>query len=1070
MSGFHIHAGNRVERLLEALAGVVSTPLSRPLAREVVLVQSAGMERWLVRELSARFGVWANARFPFPNVLVSELFESVLGKVPDADLFSSEALTWRIMALLPPLLERPGFESLRNYLGGETSGLKALQLCSRIADTFDQYTLYRPAMVLSWESGAEPGDWQAQLWRELVREQPGSHRAAVRRRFFARLEKCPPPPGAFPERIAIFGIPAMPPFHLEVLSAVSRFVDIHLFHLNPSVEYWGDIVSRKEQVRLRSRKAGSASPPGEEHYETGNPLLASMGKLGRDFSELLLEVAGGEGEGYFEEPEGGTALASLQADILLLRERGGDGGRRAAEPSDRSIRFHSVHGAMREMEVLHDQLTDLFQADPTLEPHDVVVMTPAIEEYAPYVTAVFGEGGGRRGTIPFSLADRPASAESPVIRTFLEILSMRGSRFGASEVAALLESPVIRRKFRFSSEDAEAMLRWVAESRIRWGVDAADRAARGLPAFGENSWTSGLDRLLLGYALSGDDERPFLGILPIEGVEGSRGLLLGRLAEFAQTLFEEVRGFETDRSPSEWSARLGEMLPRFIEADEAESGEYRDLSERISRLGEVACRSGFTAPVPVDVVRHALERQFGGARAARGFLTGGVTFCEMLPMRSVPFRVVAMVGMDSGRYPRQGRPPGFDRIAREPMKGDRSLREEDRYLFLEAILSARDTLYVSYVGQSIVDNSEIPPSVLVSELLDELGDGIEVVRHPLQPFSPAYFDGSRGLFSYSDENLNALRSRGSAQRIPPFLSVPLPDPPSASRHVTASELKRFFRGPAEYFLRNRLGLHLERSREPGQDREPFSLDPLERYLLLQRVSERAIAGGSPDEIYPAVRASGVLPPGAPGDIEWRKASAEAGSFAAAVLRSAGSDPLEPVDVDLPAGPFRVTGRIDGIRREGLLRYRCAGLKAKDLLSAWIDHLLLRAAAPEGYPDACNLVGKDEGIRFAPVPDPAGLLSDLLEVYRAGLCEPIPFFPECSLEFRKAILAGRPEEEARNAARGKWEGGRFDHGPAEGDDPWNALAFRSVEDPVALDRFAHYAGSVYSPLLAHRGPL
>ncbi|HEY3491273.1 MAG TPA: exodeoxyribonuclease V subunit gamma [Candidatus Deferrimicrobiaceae bacterium] len=1074
MSGLHIHAGNRVERLVDVLSSIVSTPLADPLAPEVILVQSKGMERWLVRELASRQGIWANGRFPFPNGVVTELFEAAGCRAVGAELFTPETLTWRIMALLPGLLHRPGFESLRNYLGDDTFNLKGLQLCGRIADTFDQYTLYRPEMVLSWESGAETDDWQPQLWRELVRGQGTAHRAALRRQFFSRIKAGGLEASGLPERICIFGIPAMPPFHLEIFSSIASRIDVHLFFMNPSVEYWGDIVSRKElaRLKLRTRKGGQ----GEIHYETGNPLLASMGRLGRDFFELLLGASGTEGEGHFEDPGEASMLEGLQSDILLLRERGRDGARTPVHPSDRSIRIHSVHGPMREMEVLHDQLLELFRADPALEPHDVVVMTPDIEGYAPYITAVFGAGAGSGPSIPFSLADRPASADSPVIRLFLDILAMSGSRFGAGEVASLLESPVLRERFGFTSSDVEQILGWISDVRIRWGIDAEDRGRFGLPTFGDNSWKAGLDRLLLGYAMSGDGETLYKGVLPAEGVEGSRAQLLGRFVAFAGTLFDAVRALDTPRTPADWSDHLAAALPRFVDGDAAEYGrDFHELSSRIARLKEVARSARFDAPVAIDVVRHHLERQFGESRAVRGFLAGGVTFCEMLPMRSIPFRAVALVGLNSGVYPRQSRPPGFDLIAKSPRPGDRSLRDEDRYLFLESLLSARRWLSISYVGQSIVDNKEIPPSVLVSELIDYLEQGFAppdgvrrledhlVVRHPLQPFSPDYFEEKRGLFSYSVENLEALRARGTVAENRPFIGEPLPDPPAASRHVSVAEFKRFFRSPAEYFLRNRLGIHLPEEEDRAQDREPFAVEGLERYLLVQRLSERMISGGALEPLYPSIRGGGMLPPGAPGDLAWRKAAEEAEAFARSVASRLTSGALPPLDVDLSLGPFRLSGRIDDIRSDIMLRYRCASLKPRDRLTGWIDHLILSATRTAGYPAETILLGKDgEEVRFTAVDDPAAPLTGLLSIYWQGLSEPIPFFPASAYEYAKASATGSPAGEALSAALKAWRSSPFARG--EGDDRWLAMAFPRLPDPVGAPRFASIALDVFSPLL------
>ncbi len=1095
MNGITVYASNRMETLLDALAGALDEPLGGVLDPEVIVVQSKGMQRWLSWKLAEKRDVFANARFPFPNALVGEFFDAVVEKPEGAGLFSKELMSWRIMRLLPALFDTPPFQSLRSYLGGETFGLKGFQLASRIADAFDQYTLYRPGMILGWDRGESPEDWQAILWRELSRGCEGAHRAAIRSAFIAKLKKAPPK-GVLPPRISIFGIPAMPKFHFDVFEAIAPHCDVRLFFMNPSAEFWGDIVSPKELVRKKIRCRLKRESAGEQHLTVGNPLLGSLGKLGRDFFNLLCDSGGVVvEEADFIDPmlESPTLLASLQSDILLLKDRAEDSrmGKPLFPSADGSVRVHAVHGPMREMEVLHDQLLDLFERIEGLEPHDIVVMAPDIDSYAPFVSAVFGSIlSSDPRYIPWSLSDRSAGAENEAARAFLKVVALCGSRFGASEISEMIELPAIGRKFGFLPDQVERIQRWIAETRIRWGVDAADRARAGVPPFSENSWVAGFDRLLLGYAVKGDDESMFRGLLPHEGVEGADALLLGRFIGFFRVLTERVRDLEATRTLTAWSETFQRLLSDFVDEDD-ESGEaFRAVRQRLIRLGQLADESGFDAPVPVEVAHHWIQDEFGNDRGGRGFLSRGVTFCEMLPMRSIPFRVVALVGMDNGAFPRQDRPPGFDKIASDPKPGDRSLREEDRYLFLEALLSARDCFYVSYVGRSIVDNSDMPPSVLVSELVDTIEQRYAppagcrrveerlVEKHPLQPFSPSYFLTSaevreRPLFSYSTENLDALASR-EALRLrekaagstavpepgPPFLLSPLPPPPDSWRHVTVEELKRFFRGPAEYFLKERIRIHHERAGSASDDHEPFDLDGLERYFVKEAVTERLLEGGSLDRLQAVFRASGVLPPGAPGRMAWEDSADEATIFAGKVAPFFAEPYLEAVDVDLVIGGYRITGRIDDIHSGGLLRYRCANLKGKDRLAAWIEHLVLQAQ--RGVPAQTRLVGADATVIYKPSENPRDSLETLLALYWRGTSEPLPFFPRASPAYLEAIRSGNctPEKAYGDAMR-KWP-------EEEGKDSWNVLAFGESGESINRADFSTLAERVFEEMFKDTG--
>jgi len=454
------------------------------------------------------------------------------------------------MGLLPRFMERPQFESLRNYLGKEGDDLKRLQLAERIADLFDQYLIFRPDMISAWEKGQ--GDhWQALLWRELVATCGSRHDANLARLFLQAIQDATSPIKGMPSRVSVFGISALPRFHMEIFAGISHVTTINLFLMNPCREYWGDIVTDWE-IRRAMEKDDDALLE-NLHFEKGNSLLGSMGALGREFFDLLGELECEEFP-FFREPEGDSLLAAIQSDILNLKETTSPTeGKRSVAPEDQSIRIHSCHSPIREMEVLYDQLLEMFAKNPGLEPRDILVMAPDIEFYAPYIQAVFDMPRPTHLRIPYSIADRNIRRESPVIDAFLRVLDLRNSRFCASEVMAILESPAVRSRFGLHEPDLRIIEQWISQSGIRWGIDAQSRANQGLPALSENTWRAGLERLLLGYAMPGKGEMMFQGILPFDEVEGEGGLVLGRFCQFAETLFARAEELQQNCSnPGAW--------------------------------------------------------------------------------------------------------------------------------------------------------------------------------------------------------------------------------------------------------------------------------------------------------------------------------------------------------------------------------------------------------------------------------------------------------------------------------------------------------------------------------------
>ena len=547
-----------------------------------------------MQQLGARFGIWANGAFPFPNAMIQELFGAVIGALPTENPFTPEVLAWRIQRLLPGYLSRPGFESLKHYGADGRHGLKLTQLCYRVADCFDQYTIHRPEMILRWERGEE-SHWQAQLWRAVVAEIGVGHRARVRQQFFERLREIAVVPSTLSARISIFGISALPSFHVDVFAAIGQLIDVHLFLMNPSREFWADIVSEKDQAkrRQRERRQMQLAFPANPYFETGHPLLASLGKRGRDFSALLLDRGEGQEWSHYEDPGEETLLACLQSDILNLRHRGREGFRKVIEVADTSLQIHSCHSPMREMEVLHDQLLALFDADPELRPNDILVMTPDIEAYAPYISAVFAGEHQQHGRIPFSVSDRTELNSNSVVRAFFKLLELGASRLPAPAVMDLLDIPLVQRRFDIRPEERGLLRRWVEATRIRWGIDSDHRVRQGVPPFEENSWKAGLDRLLLGYALPSHGTALFAGILPFDAVEGNGSQALGRFLEFTKALFVMARDLPRPRTLSEWSETLIEWTNRFLASDEDVEQEFQVLRVGLKHLAEVQHFSGF---------------------------------------------------------------------------------------------------------------------------------------------------------------------------------------------------------------------------------------------------------------------------------------------------------------------------------------------------------------------------------------------------------------------------------------------------------------------------------------------
>ena len=1066
--GLLILHGNQMELLRAAVFDWLRNHPLGPLEEEIVLVQSNGVAEWLKIALAEELGVCAATKVALPARFLWQAYRGMLGpeRVPRRSPFDKDALTWRLMRLLPELLEKEKFEPLRHFLrDGDPE--RRLQLAERLSDLYDQYQVYRADWLTDWAEGRDqlrrPGGdavplmadqcWQAQLWREvhasLPPEKRWSGRATIHAQFMAAVEEDRQPVHKLPRRVILFGMSTLPYQTIQAMAGLSRHTQVLMAVPNPCQFYWGDICEGRELLRAAYKRhkarngTNLADIPPEQMHAHCHPLLASWGRQGRDFVRMLDEFDNGEGARFanmrvdlFSEGEGPCLLNQVQAairDLLPLAEHARD----VPEPGDRSIEFHIAHSAQREVEVLHDQLLSWFaeERDEPLRPRDVVVMMPDIETFSAAIHAVFDQH--KRSDprhIPFEIGDLKDRSVNPLLVALEWLLRLPQQRCRQSEVRDLLDVPAVARRFGIEEDDLAILGHWIEGASVRWGLDQKHRAGLGLGSAGEqNSWLFGIRRMLLGYATGAGAS--FNDIEPYPEVGGLDAALAGSLAELVEALLAWREQLDDNLHPLEWGVRARAMVARFFRAtDDEDRVMLNQLDEGLQCWLEICENALFDEPVPLAVMREAWLRELDQPALTHQFVSGGVTFCTLMPMRAVPFRVVCLLGMNDGDFPRRAQQSDFDLLVLPGMgrPGDRSRRDDDRYLMLDALLAARDKLYVSWVGRNVRDNTEQPASVLVSQLRDYLAAGWELdlddytTVHALQPFSRRYFERG-GLLTYAGE-WRAAHSDAADKAddaLPPYELEP-------DYRLKLGELASFLRQPARYFFRRRLGVNFNPLEVVGEDEEPFSLDALDRYLLEDTLLDDSGTPEPQDEVRQVLAAragrlarEGVLPIGLIGR-QWQQQLVDElvpvrTSWLALGARYPNPAPKLVVSLDL--GGVRMDDWIDRLRSNDhdtvwLLQISSKVLDRKGmprgdkLFHPWLRQLAAGASGAEisGY-----LVARDATLEMAPIPQAQAeaTLERLAALWRENLDRPLPV--AC-----KTALAALQEGDARETYDGGFE--------------------------------------------------
>ena len=957
---FYLHSSNQTEFLAKSLATLIAEDRSPSLFRkELFLIQSRGMERMLAQYLSRTFGVWCNADYLTPLQFFDYLM-GCAGIAVDELNYSRDLLTWQLEKILRRLGDSH-LSTITTYLHGEQSALKRFQLARQLAHIFDQYQILRKDMLDAWDRGAlvtgdESEVWQRFLWQRLREENRGQlHRGEIILEVTARLQSIENGPTRLPDRVFVFGLHTMPPLFLSALHEISVWTTIHLFLLSPCEMYWGDIESPKTVARRNF--GGEQGGQQEKHSELAyHPLLVSLGRQGAHFQEMLLDLVDYQ-EGYTgflnpAEDRKSSLLNRLQADILSGSISSESADNRIE--SDTSIQVISCHTRMRELAVLKDYVLSWLYENPSLQLHDIIVMAPDIHQYAQLIPAVFHD-------IQHTIADRNKRIENRYFDAFIKILEVFSGNYGWSELINILELKEVALRFYLSQQDLQKLREWVLGAGIRRGLSGKRSENDDYSTTGSVSWKSGLDRMLMGYAI--DSEKTVAGILPFTEIEGSEGELLGKLCLFVDIMERYGELFALEKSLADWSHQLLSLSNEiFLTPD---SPELLEVNRIISELNEIY--SGYHQdPVSLQVITAWLSSALV-TRSSGGFLGGKMTFCSMLPMRSVPFQIICLLGLNEGAFPKQDYLPTFDLMARDYRHGDRSSRADDRYQFLEALVAARQRLYISYIGQSIQTNEKIPPSVVVSELLDCLCSHywarFQICHHPLQPSHKDYFSNNAMLFSYDEDacqissNLQN-RFRGSG--------ISWMDPVSTQTAETRydyGEIARFLVQPQIFYLRYILGIHLNQHQVLPDDDEEFFLDPLSQYLFDQKVTEALKQSVAPKAILERFQAQAHWPLGSPGLISFEQRVEYLETFVDRLTALDMGMTLHGFRFELSIDNFVLVGNLPHCFEHGQLLYRYAPLKGKDLLLGWLCHLVASRVRDQSFPtyiiaSDCALCFKD----------------------------------------------------------------------------------------------------------------
>ncbi len=1070
----YLHQSNQLEVLASSLATIhANAPLSGAFAAENIVVQSQGMRRYLNRFLAEKNGIAANLQFSLPAGFSWRLMQKVMPNLSALNPFSPQVLQWRLMKTL----SHPDFqaqhpmawEQLQPYLSSNPNAL--YDLSGQLADIFDQYLVYRPHWLDAWQQGnlldlGKDEAWQQALWLSLANSshQETPHRAQLWQNLLTGLNE-----NHLPERISIFGVAAMAPMYLELFQTIAKHIDVHIFALNPCQDYWYQL-QEPEQI-LHNNDDENLNT--NIHQLIGHPLLASLGKQGRDFLNSLTSEANlAYSAELFQQPEQKSLLRQLQSDILTLQSP------QASEASlaslhDGSIMIHGAHSPLRELQILKDQLLSLLEKNPDWQAHDIAVLTPKIEPYTPFIEAIFGEHAPDGVSLPYSVADVKISQKQPFLSGIESLLELLQSRFEIKQAFPLLDNPCVLNRFELTLDDVPCILDALENLNIRWGLDENMRQRFGGKS-NHFTWSQGLERLALGLVLpsEGHLSETWQHTAPLSTPLEQLPIYTQWL-QLWDTLNHYYRLFQQPTTVEQWAERLQQLSLDCLLPAETDTAASANWSKALADWVSEAKCAQLTEELPFNVVAKHVN-QFLSSSSEAGFLRQGITFCSMIPMRSLPFKVICLLGLNDGSYPRNFSKPEFDLINQHPAKGDRSHRDDDRYLFLESIISARETLYLSFLGKSQDKNDDMAASPLLHELIDVVasmtGQGTTslwaswVKQHPLQAFSKRYYQENSDIYSYRTDYAAALNQ--PIKNNPEFLIQPLAIR-NEKFHLNIQSFIQFWKNPVRYWLKNQLGWNNQYLQGTLEETEPFVVENATTvYDALYEAKRQHL---NFEKVSQHLAAKNIWPDGYLAEHWQRYYVSEIKNLPQAWFNN---QHLPPQTIQYQYEDITLVGSLKSLYSNGLMFYQDKKMNSTDKVEILLEHLITCACY---QPTKGLIIWPPEPQELAPIEQKTAqkILNECLNLWKIGQSQPLPFFARTSLGaakewgecIQKNIDPKEPENFAKilSTARGLLEGNKMSIGQKDYEEVALVFGEKDSDSLVNLPLFQYAIEHIWQPL-------
>ncbi|MFI4853104.1 MAG: exodeoxyribonuclease V subunit gamma [Candidatus Makana argininalis] len=963
-----------------------------PLKPEIIVVKNKNISEWLKIKLSEQLGIYSNIKFITISKFIWTMISNLLPNIKYKYIQNNSIMTWKIMSLIPNIINNKYFLKIKLYLNNNDI-VKKFKFSRSLSYIFKQYLIYRPDWLKSWINGklvnglSEEQIWQSFLWRKLIHNKLNYNELILQNydnfHYFEKIIKNKYlKKKKLPNRAFIFGISSIPPMYIKLLELLGHYMDIHNMIINPCKNYWGDIeylnlfekiinkyIKENNNIISVKKKKKNIFKQNIDKFKLGNYFLSSWGKKCKEYIYLISNLNRIIEINAFIKPNNTNILNLIKKDILFLKKYSFDDKKniyknkilkRMIKKKDFSISINSCINFFKEIEILYEKILFLMSQDHKLKPQDIIVMAPNINIYLPSIKSIFGNYH-LKNNLPFYISDIISKEINLISKAFIRLLNLPFIKLSTKEIIKLLEVKSISYKFKIKNKEIDILKKWMLESGIKLESDEEKKNDKLITNF--NSFNFGFNRMFLGYAME-SCYGYWNNILPYDKTYGLSSVLLGNFYNLINNIKYFKKKLSKPKKIKSWFAISEMIISSFFCATSYKEKDVLILIKKTwKKILKNCYKSQFKDKISIKLITEELFNILNKKKIINNYLFGKINFCNIKSMSSINFKIVCILGINDNIFIKKKNRNNFNLIYKYPRIGDKNILEDYKYCFLESMLSAKNIFYISFIGNNIKNNNINTTSIFVNELIDYISNNfyiegdknldnkqmmINVIKHIFKYHENKIFL-KPNIFYFKKKNFYLKQNLKTLKHDLSLNSKLLLN--FKNKILKLEDMIIFYKNPIKTWFIKNLGIFYNKSFTEISNEKDYINNIYITHKIKEKILNLMIQRKNIIKIFNEIKYSGLLPNGIFGEIFFLEQYNKLIHLYKKV-KIFNLFIKKKIEIYLYFKYVTIIGWIDYFHKNGIIKWSTKKITIKDGLLLWIEHLIY-----------CASGGKEHSIMF-----------------------------------------------------------------------------------------------------------